>query len=120
MLEAYLRWQRATLVNICAGLTGEQLAQRSVPPSNLSLLGLIRDLAKVERVWFRQRAAAEPVAPMFDPARGKDADFDDIDPAEAEGAVQRLQEEWRRADEAVAAMDFDGTAAWAVRRSRCG
>ncbi len=46
---------------------------------------------------------------MFDPARGKDADFDDIDPAEAEGAVQRLQEEWRRADEAVAAMDFDET-----------
>ena len=57
ILEGFLAWQRSTLLNICAGLTAEQLAERPVPPSSLSLLGLVRHMAKVERIWFRQRAA---------------------------------------------------------------
>jgi hypothetical protein len=109
ILEGYLNWQRTTLLNICAGLTADQLAQRPLAPSRLSLLGLIRHLAKVERTWFRQRVAAEQVEPMYDPARGKDADFDDVDPANAEADFERLQDEWRRADEAVADIDFDDT-----------
>jgi uncharacterized damage-inducible protein DinB len=109
ILEGYLAWERTTLLNICAGLTGEQLATRPIASSNLSLLGLIRHLAKVERTWFRQRAAGEAVEPMYDPARGKDADFNDIDPAEVENDFARLQEEWRRADAAVADLDFDET-----------
>jgi hypothetical protein len=55
ILEGYLNYQRSALLNICAGLTGEQLASRPIASSNLSLLGLIRHLAKVERTWFRQR-----------------------------------------------------------------
>jgi uncharacterized damage-inducible protein DinB len=109
ILEGYLNWQRVTLLNICAGLTGEQLARRSIPSSNLSLLGLIRHLAKVERTWFRQRAAGQPVPPMYDPARGKDADFNDAAAAEAEADIARLQEEWREADKAVAGLDFEDT-----------
>ncbi len=109
ILEGYLAWQRATLLNICAGLTGEQLAQRPLPSSNLSLLGLVRHLAKVERIWFRQRAAAQDVAPMYDPSLGKDYDYDELDPAEAPAAVRRLQDEWRSADEAVAGMGFEDT-----------
>jgi uncharacterized damage-inducible protein DinB len=109
ILEGYLNWQRATLLNICAGLTGEQLARRPIPSSNLSLLGLIRHLAKVERIWFRQRAAGLPVLPMYDPAGGKDADFNDAVAAEAEADIARLQEEWRQGDEAVAGLDFAGT-----------
>lgn len=42
ILEGFLNWQRATMLDICAGLTGEQLARRPVPSSNLSLLGLVR------------------------------------------------------------------------------
>jgi hypothetical protein len=109
ILEGYLNYQRSTLLNICAGLTGEQLARRPIPSSNLSLLGLIRHLAKVERTWFRQRAAGQPVPPMYDPARGKDADFNDAVAAEAETDIARLQEEWRLADEAAAGLDFDDT-----------
>ena len=109
ILEGYLNYQRATLLNICAGLTGEQLARRPIPSSNLSLLGLIRHLAKVERTWFRQRAAGQPVPPMYDPARGKDADFNDAVAAEAETDIARLQEEWRLADKAAAGLDFDDT-----------
>jgi uncharacterized damage-inducible protein DinB len=109
ILEGYLAWQRATLLNICAGLSAEQLAARPLASSNLSLLGLVRHLAKVERIWFRQRAAGEPVGPLYDPSRGKDSDFDDIDVADAEADFGQLREEWYRADEAVADMDLDDT-----------
>jgi uncharacterized damage-inducible protein DinB len=109
MLEGYLAWQRSTLLNICAGLTGEQLASRPLTSSNLSLLGLVRHMAKVERIWFRHRAVSDPVAPMYDPVLGKDADFDDLDPAEAPAAVRRLEDEWIACDRAVAGLSFDDT-----------
>ncbi|PZS32259.1 MAG: Mini-circle protein [Pseudonocardiales bacterium] len=109
ILESYLNWQRSILLNICAGLSGEQLVARPIASSNLSLLGLIRHLAKVERIWFRQRAAAQPVEGLYDLALGKDHDFNDLDAAEAEAAVTRLQDEWRHADEAAAGLSFDHT-----------
>jgi uncharacterized damage-inducible protein DinB len=109
ILEGFLTWQRTTLLNICAGLTGDQLAERPLESSNLSLLGLVRHLAKVERIWFRQRAAASGIEPMYDAALGKDADFNDLDPAKAQADILRLQEEWCHADEAVAGLAFDHT-----------
>jgi uncharacterized damage-inducible protein DinB len=56
-LREYLRVYRLTLRMKTEGLTPEQLARRSVPPSTMSLLGLVRHMAKVERDWFRLRAA---------------------------------------------------------------
>jgi hypothetical protein len=109
MLEGFLAWERVTLLNICAGLTADQLAVRPLPSSNLSLLGLVRHLTKVERTWFRLRAAGHHLEPVFDPSLGKDHDFDDVRPADALPALQRLQEEWSLADVAVAAMDFNDT-----------
>jgi uncharacterized damage-inducible protein DinB len=109
MLTTYLAWQRSTLVNICAGLTAEQLASRPIGSSNLSLLGLVRHAAKVERIWFRQRAAGESVAPMYDLQLGKDHDFDHLDPADAPDAISALEQEWAGADAAVADLDFDDT-----------
>src|SRR6478609_9641395 len=84
ILEGFLAWHRALLQHKCSGLSGEQLADRTVPPSNLSLLGLVRHLAKVERKWFRERIAGEELEPMYDPALGDDADFEDLDPERAE------------------------------------
>jgi uncharacterized damage-inducible protein DinB len=109
ILEGFLAWQRATSLNICAGLTGEQLASRPLASSNLSLLGLLRHLAKVERIWFRQWAAGQDIEPMYDAGLGKDADFNDLDAAKAEADVSRLQAEWRSADEAAAGLAFDHT-----------
>lgn len=109
ILEGYLAWHRALLRRKCAGLTGEQLVQQSVPPSNLSLLGLVRHMAKVERTWFRERIGAQRHEPMYDPALGPDADFEDLDPARAEADYDRLVEECRLADEALAAADYDDT-----------
>jgi uncharacterized damage-inducible protein DinB len=109
ILEGFLAWQRRTLLNICAGLTAEQLVERPSPPSNLSLLGLVRHMAKVERTWFRQRAAGEPVGWMYDPDKGKDADFDDLQPVLAEGDFERFAQECRLADQAAAKLSFDDT-----------
>jgi hypothetical protein len=105
ILEGFLAWQRSTLLNICAGLDAQQLAVRPIGSSNLSLLGLVRHLAKVERIWFRQRAAGESIAALYE----RDHDFDDLDPDTAERDFAQLPEEWRRADAAVASMAFDDT-----------
>ena len=109
ILEGFLSWHRALLRHKCAGLTGEQLAECSVPPSNLSLLGLVRHMAKVERKWFRELIAGQELEPMYDPALGEDADFEDLQPARAQADYQRLLEECRLADEALAAASFDDT-----------
>jgi uncharacterized damage-inducible protein DinB len=60
-LNEYLRAYRLTLEMKCADLNAEQLARRSVPPSTMSLLGLVRHLADVERSWFRRVMAGEDV-----------------------------------------------------------
>ncbi|MFB8085624.1 DinB family protein [Streptomyces sp. NPDC055992] len=108
-LTGYLNWFRSTLLQKCAGLTGEQLAERTVTPSNLTLLGLLRHMAKVERTWFRERFGGQELAPMYDPAKGKDADFEDLDPAAAAGDYARLVEECRLADEIIAGASLDDT-----------
>jgi uncharacterized damage-inducible protein DinB len=110
ILEGFLAWHRALLQRKCAGLTGEQLAQCAVPPSNLSLLGLVRHMAKVERTWFRERIAGQEFEPMYDSALGADADFEDLDPDHAEADYARFVEECRLADEALAAApSYDHT-----------
>ncbi len=56
-LEGFLDYHRATLMWKCEGLTGTQLAERALPPSRLSLLGIVRHMAEMER-WWLQRSAA--------------------------------------------------------------
>jgi hypothetical protein len=107
MLEGYLDWQRATLLNICAGLTGEQLASRPIPSTNLSLLGLVRHMAKVERIWFRQRIVSDPAEPLYDPALGKDADFDLVEADRAQADFERYEAEVALAREAASDISFD-------------
>jgi len=63
MLRAFLDYHRSTLAMKCEGLTDDELRQRSMPPSALSLLGLVRHMAEVERAWFR-RAFEDHEAPM--------------------------------------------------------
>jgi uncharacterized damage-inducible protein DinB len=108
MLQAFLDWHRATLLHKCAGLTGEQLVERAVPPSDLSLLGLIRHMTRVERAWFRQRFADERVEDAY----GKDAAFTDTDPARAAVDYARFTEECRLADATAAHAPLDATFKW--------
>ncbi len=96
-LQEYLRVYRTTLRMKCDGLTPGQLATRSVPPSTMSLLGLIRHMAKVERDWFRLRGAREDAPRLYWSEQDRDEAFT--------GAVAQqvvVDEAFARWDEEVA------------------
>ena len=108
LLAGYLDYYRATLLYKCAGLTAEQLASRPVPPSNLSLLGLIRHATKVERIWFRIHFAGDdPAEPVFAPELGKDADFELIEASRAQSEYEALIAEWALSDKAAEGRSLD-------------
>jgi hypothetical protein len=71
-----LRRQRLTLEMKCAGLDAEAMARRSVEPSTMSLLGLVRHLAEVERGTFRVMMAGQDVPRLFCSDTDRDGDFD--------------------------------------------
>ena len=75
-LVGYLRDQRLTLEMKCSGLDAAALARRSVPPSTMSLLGLVRHLAEVERGWFRRTMAGLDAPRIWCTETDPDADFD--------------------------------------------
>jgi uncharacterized damage-inducible protein DinB len=107
LLEGFLDWQRAVLVGKCTGLTGAELAQAAVPPSTLSLLGLLRHVTDVEREWFHARFHGRSVQYTYKRPDARDAAFDEVDPAHAERDYQRLIDEWRSSRESVAANALD-------------
>ncbi|TQL90236.1 uncharacterized protein DUF664 [Actinoallomurus bryophytorum] len=71
-----LRCQRLTLEMKCAGLDAEAMARRSVEPSTMSLLGLVRHLAEVERATFRVLMSGQDVPRLFCSDTDRDGDFD--------------------------------------------
>ena len=109
MLEGWLEWHRATLLWKCAGLPGEFLAQRPVPPSNLSLLGLVRHMTEVERSWFRRRFGGEPVSSLYCSSASPDADLDDVAAAAAEADFAAFTSEVELARAAAAGHSLDET-----------
>ncbi|GAB3620098.1 DinB family protein [Glutamicibacter endophyticus] len=100
-LEDFLRNYRLTLLMKCEGLSPEQLAQRSVPPSTLSLLGLLRHLAEVERDWRGWVTPGGPETKIYGP---KDADFNDVrpDPQLVQDAYADLEREQEATDALLA------------------
>ena len=116
VLTGVLAAQRATLEAKCAGLNAE-LADRSVPPSTLSLLGLVRHLADVERRWFRQVLAKEDAPPRFSSTTTPDGDFDGAtpDPPVVEEAWAAWREEVAFAEELTTAtpnLEVTGEDGW--------
>jgi Protein of unknown function (DUF664) len=75
LVEA-LRCQRLTLEMKCAGLDAEAMAWRSVPPSTMSLLGLVRHLAEMERATFRDMMAGQDAPRLYCSPTNRDGDFD--------------------------------------------
>ena len=106
-LDAWLDYHRDTLLMKCAGLDGEQLARRSCPPSTLSLLGLVRHMAEVERGWFRVVMAGAEAAPLYYSDDSPDGDFDDLDPARAAEDLAAYQEEVRAARQIAGGRSLD-------------
>ena len=109
MLEAWLDWHRQTLLHKCAGLTADQLRLRSVEPSTLSLLGLVRHCAEVERSWFRRRAAAQDLPFLYCSEADWDAEFNDVDSADAAADLATYRAELDLAREAAAGLPLDHT-----------
>jgi uncharacterized damage-inducible protein DinB len=107
MLQSWLDWHRQTLLSKCAGLTAEQLRTASVPPSNLTLLGLVRHMTDVERSWFRDRVAHEPVEDIYCTEAQPDADFENVADADPEATFVVFQAELKLADAAVADLPLD-------------
>jgi uncharacterized damage-inducible protein DinB len=115
LLPDLLDWHRATLLYKCAGLTSEQLAMTPIAAANLSLLGLVRHLAKVERIWFRERLRSEAIDRLYVTPERPDADFEDLDPGQAEAAYARLVDEQEIAREVAAGVPLDTTFEWTGR-----
>ncbi|MBD0422521.1 DinB family protein [Streptomyces sp. TRM S81-3] len=75
MLEGWLDYHRSTLAWKCEGLTDAQLRTASVAPSGLSLMGLVRHMAEVERSWFRRVLADEDAGPIYYGDEDPDGEF---------------------------------------------
>ena len=109
MLSAWLDLERATLAMKCDSLTDDQLREQAVPPSSLSLLGLVRHMAEVERTWFRRRFAALDVPKRYQTEDDPDADFNGAvaDPAVVEEAQAAWREEIAFAERFTREHDLD-------------
>jgi uncharacterized damage-inducible protein DinB len=109
MLEAWLDFHRQTLLGKCGGLSAGQLRQRSAPPSTLSLLGLVRHMADVERSWFRRRVAGEDLTPLYFSEADPDGEFDNVEDADAEQDLAAYLREVELARQAAAGRELDDT-----------
>jgi uncharacterized damage-inducible protein DinB len=109
--EALAQWvdfHRATLLAKCAGLTAVQLKERAVPPSRLSLLGLVRHMTDVERQWFRLHADGQDLPFVYYTSEeNPDCDFEDLDDADAAADLRLFREEIEAARKAVAGKGLD-------------
>ncbi|MYS80807.1 DinB family protein [Embleya scabrispora] len=92
ILTDILAAQRTTLELKCAGL-GPELARRSVEPSTLSLLGIVRHLADVERRWFRRGLGGQDAPALFSSRACPDGDFEGAAPDTA--IVEQAWQAWR-------------------------
>ncbi|MGH2448610.1 MAG: DinB family protein [Chloroflexota bacterium] len=106
-LEKWLDYHRDTLLWKCSGLTGEQLARRAVPPSSLSLLGLVRHMAGVERWWFRIHVGGQDLEHIFFTEDNLEGDFNDLDPNQAEQNIEAYRREIDLARQAAAGKHLD-------------
>ncbi|WP_420710745.1 MULTISPECIES: DinB family protein [unclassified Streptomyces] len=106
-LRTYLDYHRATLAWKCEGLDDEQLRRASVPPSTLSLLGLVRHMGEVERHWFRRVLGGEEVAHLWSDTHDFQTAYDASGSTRAEAftAWQEEVEHARRIEAAAESLE---------------
>lgn len=108
MLQGWLDYHRQTLLLKCTGLTAEQLKTAAVEPSTLTLLGLVRHMAEVERWWFRINVLQDKgLDDLYCPDDDPNGDFDNVAGADAEADFATFLVEVRDADAAVAALPLE-------------
>jgi uncharacterized damage-inducible protein DinB len=107
MLRAFLDYHRATLAMKCEGLTDDELRRQSSPPSTLSLLGLVRHMAEVERAWFRRVINKEDIPLVWSDSGNFQVAYDaaEADRSEAFEAWQTEVEHSRRIEQQAESLD---------------
>src|SRR5262249_39950638 len=110
MLRAFLDYPRATLAMKCDGLSEDELRRQSSPPSELSLLGLVRHMAEVERTWFRRVINGEDIPLVWSDKGDYQVAYDATGAtrAEAFGAWEAEGGHSRRIEAAAASLDATG------------
>jgi hypothetical protein len=111
LLVGWLDFHRTTLARKCAGLSEEQLRRCPVPPSTLSLIGLVRHLTEIERLYIHHGFAGEQISPLqYVSDEEPDGDFDVLD--DVAGSLAAWQEHVAAAQAHVAAApDLDARGA---------
>jgi len=110
MLRAFLDFHRDTLALKCEGLSDDQLRLRASPPSTLSLLGLVRHMAEVERTWFRRVINGEDVPLVWSDSGDFQVAYDATTASGAEAflAWREEVEHARRIERAASSLDVTG------------
>jgi uncharacterized damage-inducible protein DinB len=106
-LIAFLEWQRDALRRRCEGLDDDALRTRSAPPSTLSLLGIVRHMADVERGWFRRTIAGEDIGDRFSSGDDEDGDFNNLESCSTGDAFAAWGEECEAARHIVDRLQLD-------------
>jgi len=110
LLEAWLEFHRTTLLLKCEGLDDEGRKRRPLPTSNLSLHGLLRHMAEVERSWFRRVLLGEASATLIWRTRGvADSELVPLDNADWEADLTAWQAECEASRRAAASRELDHT-----------
>ena len=108
-LRVFLDYHRATLAMKCEGLTDDQLRRRSVPTTTLTLLGLVRHMAEVERTWFRKVIDGEDIGLVWSDGDYQVAyDASEADGTEAFDAWRAEVERAREIELAAESLDVTG------------
>ena len=112
MLDQWLDHHRAALRQKCAGLDDEQLRTASCPPSNLTLLGLVRHLTDVERGWFLRGAAghnSRQVPPLYYSDEDPEGDIENLASASSQAVFDTYDQAIADIRAAVADAELDQT-----------
>jgi uncharacterized damage-inducible protein DinB len=107
LLDTFIEWHRQTLLWKCSGLTAEQLKTATVEPSKLTLLGLLRHMTDVERVWFSRRVLGKAINPIYWSEASPDGDFDEVADADAAADYAAYLAECQASREAVAGLPLE-------------
>ena len=111
-LDQWLDYHRATLLMKCAGLNDEQLRTASCPPSNLTLLGLVRHLTDVERGWFLRGVGgqtSQQVPPLYYSNDDPEGDIENLGSASTQDVFDAYSQAIGDIRAAVAGVALDET-----------
>lgn len=111
LLDGWLDYYRTTMVHKCAGLSADRLAERSCPPSTMSLIGLVRHMTEMERVYVH-RLTAPDLPPHYVTEASPDADFDDVTADAVHADMATFAEHIAHSRDVTATLPLDRNLRW--------